>query len=279
MLFYLFLFQFLFCSHSVQDNLIRKSQHNIRHLRHIQNHRSIQRIQQQRNVIVDISSKYPIHILFPVPIKRGELTKNPFGITMNLVRPVVDIALKKVYYNKLVPKDSLRLYFKDTHLSDAHGPNVAINQLVTAKLDCIIGYAFVNALKSVARMSPYWKSATNNGIPVITTVGLTSNLDNRQEYKLLTRVISPYKILTKAIRMIFERMNWLTVAYIFHEQRYGSSKISNIPYGECYLQIASLQIRYYQMDHNYFMFNELKFNRMHMFDILMKASKLANVLD
>uniref|UniRef100_A0A915PKJ2 Receptor ligand binding region domain-containing protein n=1 Tax=Setaria digitata TaxID=48799 RepID=A0A915PKJ2_9BILA len=252
----------------------------LRHIRHIQNHRLIQRFvpQRQQNPAVQVSAQYPIHILFPVPVKRGKPTENPFGITMDLVQPVVEIALETVYREKLVLEDSLQLHFKDTHLSDAHGPNVAINQLVTSKLDCIIGYAFVYALAPVARMSPYWKSATNNGIPVITTIGLTSNLDNRQEYKLLTRVTSPYKVLTKAILMIFDQMAWLKVAYVFHEQRYGSANV-NIPYGECYLQMASLQVQQYKryrMDHNYFMFNELKFDHLQMLGILMKASELGN---
>ena len=38
------------------------------------------------------------------------------------------------------------------------------------------GYAFVYALAPVARMSPYWRDNDSYGIPVITSVGLTSNL-------------------------------------------------------------------------------------------------------
>ena len=36
------------------------------------------------------------------------------------------------------------------------------------------------ALAPVARMSPYWLDEDSNGIPVITSIGLTSNLDNRK---------------------------------------------------------------------------------------------------
>uniref|UniRef100_A0A0R3RMM5 ANF_receptor domain-containing protein n=1 Tax=Elaeophora elaphi TaxID=1147741 RepID=A0A0R3RMM5_9BILA len=282
LLFYLFFFLFLVSTQPIQDNLIvEKSQHNVRHLQ--RSYRSTRRFHRHSNQIVkSVSTEQPIYILFPVPVKRGELIKNPFGITMDLVRPVVDIALENIYQNKLIPEDSIKSYFKDTHLSDAHGPNVAINQLVANKLDCIIGYAFVYALTPVARVSSYWKSATNNGIPVITTIGLTTNLDNKHKYKLLTRIISPYKILTKAIRMIFNRMNWLNVVYVFHEKRYGGTTYTvNVPYSECYLQMVSLQMQQYesyQMDHNYFMFNELKFNRIQILDILMKASELGNGL-
>jgi hypothetical protein len=36
-------------------------------------------------------------------------------------------------------------------------------------------------------MVPFWADADSNGIPIITTVGLASNLDNKNEYKLMTR--------------------------------------------------------------------------------------------
>jgi hypothetical protein len=85
-------------------------------------------------------------------------------------------AVEEVYRRSLVPPNSLDIHFEDSMLSDAHGPNVAINMLVNNQLDCIIGYAFVYALAPVARMSPYWKDKDSNGIPVITSVGLTSNL-------------------------------------------------------------------------------------------------------
>lgn len=272
-LLFLFLYLLYSCTVQARYSFILEPEHAPRH----QHHQYFRKIRQQRQVI-QVSAQNPMHILFPVPVQRGKPTENPFGITMDLVKPVVEIALEDVYRDQLVPEDSLRLHFKDTHLSDAHGPNVAINQLVEGKLDCIIGYAFVYALAPVARMSPYWKSTTNNGIPVITSIGLTSNLDNRQEYKLLTRITSPYKVLTKAVLMIFDRMEWLKVAYVFHEQRHGSTN-TNTPYGECYLQMASLQMLQYKknrMDHNYFLFNELKFDREQILKILMKASAISN---
>ncbi|KAE9416200.1 hypothetical protein Angca_000327, partial [Angiostrongylus cantonensis] len=62
------------------------------------------------------------------------------------------------------------------------------------RLDCIIGYAFVYALAPVARMCPYWQDDDSNGIPVITPIGLTMNLDNKMEYQTLTRISGPYKV-------------------------------------------------------------------------------------
>uniref|UniRef100_A0A1I8BL39 Uncharacterized protein n=1 Tax=Meloidogyne hapla TaxID=6305 RepID=A0A1I8BL39_MELHA len=77
-----------------------------------------------------ISEEYPIHILFPLPTNDGRRNENPFGITILKAKPVVDEAVEDVYRRQLVPQNSLQIHFEDSKLSDAHGPNVAINQLV-----------------------------------------------------------------------------------------------------------------------------------------------------
>uniref|UniRef100_A0A914CVH8 Receptor ligand binding region domain-containing protein n=1 Tax=Acrobeloides nanus TaxID=290746 RepID=A0A914CVH8_9BILA len=226
----------------------------------------------------EVSPEKPIHILFPLPAEKGRVEVNPFGITIDLARPVVDEAVEDVYRRKLVTRGSLRIHFEDSKLSDAHGPNVAIIQLVKNQLDCIIGYAFVYALAPVARMSPYWMDVDSTGIPVITSVGLTSNLDNRKEYQLMTRISSPYKVVKDAVIALFRRLNLYRSAYIFHEQRHDNPN-SAIPYGECYLLMASLQPYLYRlnkMEHNYFMFNELHYNKERMEENLRKASMLSN---
>uniref|UniRef100_A0A1I7Z9T3 ANF_receptor domain-containing protein n=1 Tax=Steinernema glaseri TaxID=37863 RepID=A0A1I7Z9T3_9BILA len=226
----------------------------------------------------EVSEKHPIHILFPLPLHTGRREMNPFGITMGLAQPVVDIAVEEVYRRRIVPQNSLMVHFEDTKLSDAHGPNVAIDHLVKNKLDCIIGYAFVYALAPVARMSPFWRDGDSTGIPVITSIGLTSNLDDRKEYQLMTRISSPYKVVKNAVISLFVKMGWKKSAYIFHEQRHDSANPS-IPYGECYLLMASLQpdlYRFNKMEHNYFMFNELRYHSWKMKDNLMKASMLSN---
>ena len=86
-----------------------------------------------------VSPEHPIHILFPLPMEVGRPEVNPFGITIDKARPVVDEAVEEVYRRQLVEVGSLAVHFEDSKLSDAHGPNVAINQLVDNRLDCIIG--------------------------------------------------------------------------------------------------------------------------------------------
>jgi hypothetical protein len=87
----------------------------------------------------EVSREHPIHILFPLPTESGRQEVNPFGITIDKARPVVDEAIEEVYRRQLIETGSIEASFEDSKLSDAHGPNVAINQLVDNRLDCIIG--------------------------------------------------------------------------------------------------------------------------------------------
>jgi hypothetical protein len=93
----------------------------------------------------EVSPKRPVYVLFPLPTQYNNLL-NPFQIILNKVEPVVDIALDDVYERGLLEPGSIKTIFDDSKMSDAHGPNLAIRQLVSNKLDCIIGYSFIYAL-------------------------------------------------------------------------------------------------------------------------------------
>uniref|UniRef100_A0A914HLY5 Receptor ligand binding region domain-containing protein n=1 Tax=Globodera rostochiensis TaxID=31243 RepID=A0A914HLY5_GLORO len=236
-------------------------------------------VKQQKKPKFLVDTAHPIHMLFPLPAEEGRKTENPFGITILKARPVVDEGIEEVYRRQLAPINSLITHFNDTQMSDAHGPNVAINMLVENRVDVIIGYAFVYALAPVARMSPYWHDKDSNGIPVITSIGLTTNLDNRNDYKFMTRISSPYKIVKDSLLALYSRMHWSKTAYVFHDERHDSERSSSIPYGECYLLMSSLQSHLYhltRMEHNHFMFNELKHDRHKIGHTLQKASMLSN---
>ncbi|KAK5965069.1 hypothetical protein GCK32_016217 [Trichostrongylus colubriformis] len=87
-----------------------------------------------RNVIPykPVSVIHPVHITVPLPLEDGtEELKNPFGLSILKVRPVIDLALDDAYRKfQYVPPDSMAVTYRDSRLSDAHGPNVAIQQLV-----------------------------------------------------------------------------------------------------------------------------------------------------
>lgn len=70
-------------------------------------------------------------------------------------------------------------------------------------------------------MSPHWEDDNSHGIPIITSIGLTANLDNRKEYQLMTRISSPYKVIKDAVLALFEKVQWRRTVYLFHDRRHG----------------------------------------------------------
>ncbi|KAF1769458.1 hypothetical protein GCK72_001275 [Caenorhabditis remanei] len=199
----------------------------------------------------EISAKHPIHLVIPLPDNDDFCHgKNPFLLSSPKVQPLADLALERVYKEGILPNNSVNLIYRDTKLSDAIGPNVVVEQLLRKEIDCIIGYAYGYALAPVARMSPYWK----NGIPVITPIGLTMSLDDKKEYQLMTRINSPYKVVSSAVGALFKTYNWKRHIFMFHH-----AKSPTYAVGECFLLMASLQHplrQIIEMQHNFFTFNE-----------------------
>ncbi|CAD6186272.1 unnamed protein product [Caenorhabditis auriculariae] len=194
----------------------------------------------------------PVYLVVPLP--QNEIidrARNPFHLSINKVRPVIDLALEAAYEKQIVPRDSIIVTYRDTKTSDAHGPNIAVELYVKKQMDCIIGYAYVYALAPVARMTPFW----GNGIPVITPIGLTMNLDDKTEYQLMTRISSPYKLAAKAMKNLFLTQQWRQHVYMFHHPKTNPS----LPVDECFMLMASVQSmvrEVIEMQHNYFVFNE-----------------------
>ncbi|CAJ0922953.1 unnamed protein product, partial [Mesorhabditis belari] len=159
-----------------------------------------------------VTEDHPIYMVIPLPstddISAG---RNPFRLSIPLVEPIVDLAVESVYKQQLVQRNSIRVIYKDSQMSDAHGPNVAIDMLVQNKLDVIIGYAYVYALAPVARMAPFWRDIDSNGIP---------------EYSMMTRINSPYKNFRQSVEKLWDAYNWTTTVFIYHDRRFGSGSLA-----------------------------------------------------
>ncbi|PAV89274.1 hypothetical protein WR25_23796 [Diploscapter pachys] len=215
----------------------------------------------------------PVFILIPLPQDdhdRGG--KNPFRLSIPKIRPVVDLAIEQVYRLDLVPANSLYVIYRDTKLSDAVGPNVAIEQYKKNQLDCIIGYAFVYALAPIARITRLW----GNGVPIITPVGMTNNLDDKGEYRLMTRINTPYKLMCQAVLKVFDHFEWKKHTFVFH-----TIKDPGVPVSECFLLLSSVkQILkdLFPALHNFFPFDEHKLDREEFIEILKQSSFISNAL-
>uniref|UniRef100_A0A0N5BWF7 ANF_receptor domain-containing protein n=1 Tax=Strongyloides papillosus TaxID=174720 RepID=A0A0N5BWF7_STREA len=204
-------------------------------------HYKIHRKRHDRN-IVKSSNDYevkPFYILIPLPEKANEAPeckyRNPFNLDLLSVRPVIEEAIEDIQ-SKIFGSRKIRLvpFFNDTKCSDAIGPNFAVELYKQEKLDCIIGYAFVYSLATISRLSTQWK----NGIPIISPIGLTSNLDNKTEYKYLTRITGSYKGVGSATSKIMKTLNITNVLFLLHEPRLVRTQ--DIPYSECFHIIGSL---------------------------------------
>lgn len=221
----------------------------------------------------------PVHVLVPLPFEAGDPIKNPFRLTSLAARPVVDIAEQDVYQKRLLAQGSMKFSFRDSRLNDAVGPNLAVEALCDNELDAVIGYAYVYSLAPVARMSPTWKHGGSVGVPVITTIGLVSTLNSRDEYKLLTRMMGTYKVMAQALVELFKLHRWALYSYVFHDLRASRSDPS-APYGECFFQMESVQSELERqvghIEHNYFIFDEHNITRAALADHLRKSSMLGN---
>ncbi|KAF8366310.1 hypothetical protein PRIPAC_84139 [Pristionchus pacificus] len=198
--------------------------------------------------VFPVNKEHPIHILIPLPEDDTSAVgrykgRNPFDLSLKKMRPLMELASEDIYGRGLLPDQSLHFLYKETSLSDAQGPNVAIEALSNKQLNCIIGYAFVYALAPVARMSPYWTTEFGScGVPVLTTIGNTGNLDDKSEYRLMTRVASPYKVLRQVLKDFLKMNNYTKVSYAFHDYRAsGNDKDSTVPVSECFLLMSSMR--------------------------------------
>ena len=105
----------------------------------------------------EVSARRPVYVLVPLPALPKDRTSNPFQITLSLAQPTVDVAREDVYDRELLERGSLCVQFRDTQLSDAFGPLVAIEQLVANKLDCIIGESQRRALVNARRRRSFFR--------------------------------------------------------------------------------------------------------------------------
>lgn len=154
-------------------------------------------------------------MLVMLPEELSDPLKNAFGMVMGDCRPMIDFALEDVYEKGLLPRGSLQVTFKDTKLSDAHGPQETIDAYCQDKVDVIVGFAHVFALAPVARMSHFWFNGV--GVPVITTIGMQHTLDDKKDYPLLTRMLGTYTMLAHAVVKALASMNLKRPVFAFHQ--------------------------------------------------------------
>jgi hypothetical protein len=128
----------------------------------------------------------PIKAVLALPFTDNDHVRNPFGLTINVTKPVIAVAMDHVYrQRKLLAPGSIRWNYLDTNSSDLDAPYNVIEQYKKNQMDVLFGFCYAYALAPVARLAWRW----NSGMPVVTTCGMESHFRRKgDEYRSLTRV-------------------------------------------------------------------------------------------
>ncbi|CAG9538623.1 unnamed protein product [Cercopithifilaria johnstoni] len=135
----------------------------------------------------------PFNVLVVLP--ESESSNDNFGITMPKARPVIDISVMDAIQTGKIGADFLNFTYHDSKLSENANlaERFATLGVVTAycshRLDAILGFADSYSLATTSKIT----AAFGQGIPVITTAGMVSILDDRQTYPFLTRIQGSYR--------------------------------------------------------------------------------------
>ncbi|VDO14179.1 unnamed protein product [Brugia timori] len=137
--------------------------------------------------------RLPFNILVVLP--ESESNNDNFGITMPKARPVIDISVMDAIRSGKIGADFLNFTYHDSKFSENANlaERFATLGVVTAycshRLDAILGFADSYSLATTSKIT----AAFGNGVPVITTAGMVSNLGDRQTYPFLTRMQGSYR--------------------------------------------------------------------------------------
>lgn len=124
-------------------------------------------------------------------------------------------------------------------------------------------------------MIPFWRDADSNGIPILTSVGLASSLDNKTEYSTMIRMTGPYKLTFRFFFNLFRQFRWRQAFYFYHNDRHQS-------HSECFMLMTSLSqglssiFRSDSYEARNIEFNEMRENRENYRDKLRSASFKSN---
>uniref|UniRef100_A0A915B3Z3 Guanylate cyclase n=1 Tax=Parascaris univalens TaxID=6257 RepID=A0A915B3Z3_PARUN len=144
-------------------------------------------------------NKLPFNMILVLPEK--ESNNDKFGITMAKAKPVIDISVQDVVKSGRMPPDFINFtyhdsrYWEDAILAERWATVGVVNAYCAGRLDAVLGFADSYSLATVAKVS----AGFGNGVPVITTAGMTSMLGAQKTYPFLTRMQGSYRQMADSI--------------------------------------------------------------------------------
>ncbi|VDK44858.1 unnamed protein product [Anisakis simplex] len=143
--------------------------------------------------------KLPFNVILVLPEK--ESNNDKFGITMDKAKPVVEISVEDVVKAGWMPRKFINFtyhdsrYWEDAILAERWATVGVVDAYCAGRLDAILGFADSYSLATVAKVS----AGFGNGVPVITTAGMTSMLGAQKTYPFLTRMQGSYRQMADSI--------------------------------------------------------------------------------
>lgn len=173
--------------------------------------------------------KTPYNVLLILPEK--ESNNDKFGLTMEKAKPVIDIAIEDITKQGIMPTNWINLtyhdsrYWEDSSLAERWATTGVVEAYCERRLDAILGFADSYSLATVAKIS----AGFGNGIPILTTAGLTSQIGSKKNYPYLIRMQGSYRQMAVTIfRLIAyhgndtkldSNLNYKNLVYFYHDQR------------------------------------------------------------
>uniref|UniRef100_A0A0N5AR15 ANF_receptor domain-containing protein n=1 Tax=Syphacia muris TaxID=451379 RepID=A0A0N5AR15_9BILA len=192
-----------------------------------------------------VNGTYKIMVVLPSQKSALDL----YGLTIDKVRPVIDVAAEDLYQQGLLPQNYLKFNYFD---SKYHINSYIAERRVTVKvfeeyysrnnLNALLGFADSYTLATVAKVT----AGLPNPIPVITTTGRVSALGNKAEYPYLTRMLGNWDQLSEGVYNFLHPVNVThNIGFFFNDKK--RSKHSEEPAppstvsSDCYFAMHSIK--------------------------------------
>lgn len=149
--------------------------------------------------------------------------------SLKRVMPAIDYAIENLPKKNLLPGSTVIPETRDSECSETMGPLSAVDFHMNKNVHVFFGPVCDYAIAPVARFSPHWN------IPVLSAGALVTDFDNKNEYKLLTRVHGAYSNGADFFLHMAEKFNWTNLGLIYHDHK-GKGKGKS----DCYFRMEAL---------------------------------------
>ncbi|XP_005113338.2 receptor-type guanylate cyclase gcy-28, partial [Aplysia californica] len=172
------------------------------------------------------SSNVPLK--WPPVLKIGLIIsyRGDFGISRTDVQAAITIAEQKILDTKfLLPGlRDISVNMKDSECSETQGPYNAIEMVYTDTVHVFMGPVCDYSLGHVTGYCNVWD------IPIITPGGGSQSLDNKVEYKMLTRMQGRYSMLWRLLHSVMKKFQWEHIKFLYHDTGMGTSRCYHTAY-------------------------------------------------